>query len=81
MLGYGLDRAGSGYGHVVGVCECANEPSCSIKCGEFLDYLKPVSFSRRTVLHEVSKVWGSPEICPGFFRYTVCTWGITRAET
>jgi hypothetical protein len=24
------------------------------KCGEFLDWLKPVSFSRRTVLHGVS---------------------------
>jgi hypothetical protein len=24
---------------VVGSCEHGNEPSCSIKCGEFLDYL------------------------------------------
>jgi hypothetical protein len=22
---------------VVGCCECGNEPSCCIKCGEFLD--------------------------------------------
>jgi hypothetical protein len=22
---------------VAGTCECGNEPSCSIKCGEFLD--------------------------------------------
>jgi len=35
--GYGLDRAGSGYGQVAGTCECGNEPSGSIKCGEFLD--------------------------------------------
>ena len=35
--GYGLDRAGSGYGQVVGTCECGNEPSGSVKCGEFLD--------------------------------------------
>jgi len=34
---YGLDRAGSGYGKVAGTCECGNEPSGSIKCGEFLD--------------------------------------------
>jgi len=34
---YGLDRAGSGYGQVAGTCECSNEPSGSINCGEFLD--------------------------------------------
>ena len=38
--GYGLDRAGLGQGQVTGTCECGNEPSSSIKCGEFLDYLK-----------------------------------------
>jgi hypothetical protein len=32
--GYGLDRAGSGSGEMAGTC---NEPSGSIKCGEFLD--------------------------------------------
>jgi hypothetical protein len=35
--GYGLDRAGLGQGRVEGTCECGNEPSCSIKCEEFLD--------------------------------------------
>ena len=39
MWGYGLDRAGSGYGQVAGTCECGDEPSGSIKCREFLDYL------------------------------------------
>ena len=34
---YGLDRCGSGQGHVVGTCVCGNEPSGSVKCGEFLD--------------------------------------------
>ena len=34
---YELDTAGSGYGQVAGICECGNEPSGSIKCGEFLD--------------------------------------------
>jgi hypothetical protein len=38
-----------------GTCECDNETSSSIKCGEFLDSYKPVSFSRRTLLHGVSK--------------------------
>ena len=35
--GYGLDRAGSGYGKVAVSCECGNEHSGSIKCGEFLN--------------------------------------------
>ena len=33
----GLDWAGPGQGQVVDACECGNEPSGSIKCGEFLD--------------------------------------------
>ena len=37
MLGYGVDRAGSGQGQVAGSCECGNEALCSIKYGEFLD--------------------------------------------
>ena len=35
--GYGLDRAGTGQGQVAGTCECGNEASGSLKCGEFLD--------------------------------------------
>jgi hypothetical protein len=31
------DRAGSGQRQVAGTCECDNEPSGCIKCGEFLD--------------------------------------------
>jgi len=37
IWGHGLDRAGSGSGQVAGTCECGEEPSGSIKCGEFLD--------------------------------------------
>ena len=37
MWGHGLERGGSGQGQVAGICECGNEPSSSIKCGEFLD--------------------------------------------
>ena len=37
MLGYLLDRAGSGYGQMAGTCECGNESPDSIKCGEFVD--------------------------------------------
>ena len=38
-VGRGLDCSGSGQGEVVGVgfCECGNEPSVSIKYGDFLD--------------------------------------------
>ena len=36
----GLDWSGWGWGQVAVSCECGNEPSSSIKCGEFLDLLK-----------------------------------------
>jgi hypothetical protein len=41
-VGYGPDWAGSGCRQVAGNCECGNEPSGSIKCEEFLDYLQTV---------------------------------------
>jgi hypothetical protein len=44
---------GSGCGQVTGCCEFGNEPSGSIKYGEFRDLL--VSFSGRTLLYAVSK--------------------------
>jgi hypothetical protein len=50
MWGYGLDRAGLGYGQVAGTCECGNETSGSIIYGKYLGCL-----SRRTVLHGESK--------------------------
>jgi hypothetical protein len=37
VVGYGLDRSGFGSGQVAISWECGNEPSGSIKCGEFLD--------------------------------------------
>ena len=37
MWVYGLDWAGPGYGQEADGCECGNEPSGSVKCGEFLD--------------------------------------------
>jgi hypothetical protein len=36
----GLDRSGSGQGQVAGCCEYGDEPSNSIKCGEFLELLR-----------------------------------------
>ena len=32
-----LNRSDPGEGQVAGTCESGNEPSGSIKCGEFLD--------------------------------------------
>jgi hypothetical protein len=40
IWGHGLDRSGSGQGQVVGTCECGNAISGSIKCGEFLEWLR-----------------------------------------
>jgi hypothetical protein len=37
--GRGLDSSGSGQGPVAGYCEHDNEPSGSIKCGEFFNWL------------------------------------------
>jgi hypothetical protein len=55
MRGHGVDRTGSIYGQVPGTCESGNEISGSIKCVLFLDLLGNLSFSRRTLLHGVSK--------------------------
>ena len=38
--GHGLDRHGSGQGQVANPCECGNEISSFIKCGEFLDQVR-----------------------------------------
>jgi len=35
--GYGPDCSGTGKVQVPGTCNCGNEPSGSIKCGEFLE--------------------------------------------
>jgi hypothetical protein len=61
-VGYGLDQSGSGQEVVAGSCECGDEPSGCIKCGEFLSTLGRVSFSERTLLHGVSSV---QVICKG----------------
>jgi hypothetical protein len=50
---HGLDRSGSGYGQVAGCFECGNESSVSMKCGEFLEYGRTVSFSGRPLLDGV----------------------------
>ena len=40
MQVYGLDWAGTGQRQVEDACECGDEPSGSVKCGEFLDQLQ-----------------------------------------
>jgi len=37
MRVYGLDCVCPGYNQVADACECGNEPSVTVKCGEFLD--------------------------------------------
>ena len=37
MWVYGLDWTGPGQRQVADACECGNEPSGSMKCGEFVD--------------------------------------------
>ena len=37
MWEHRLDGCGSEEGLLVGTCDCGNEPSNTIKCGEFLD--------------------------------------------
>ena len=38
--GNGLDLYGSGQGQVADFCQYSDQPSGSIKCGEFLEYLR-----------------------------------------
>jgi len=60
---------------VAGSCECGNELSGAIKCGNFLTTWRPVSFSKRTVLHGVSNRIAS--ICTGLCRvFTGPTCGV-----
>ena len=40
MWVYGLVWAGPGQRQVADACECGNEHSGSVKCGEFLDQLQ-----------------------------------------
>jgi hypothetical protein len=37
MGGHGLDQSGLGLGQLADCCEDGDEPSGSIKCGEFLE--------------------------------------------
>jgi hypothetical protein len=37
MWVYGVDLAGTVKRQLADACECGNEPSGSVKCGEFLD--------------------------------------------
>ena len=59
MWVYGLELAGPGQRHVADACECGNEPSCSVKCGEFRDQLQTSQLLKKDSApwsKEVSKV-------------------------
>jgi hypothetical protein len=46
--GHRLDESGSEWGQVACCCECVNEPSVCIKCGEFLDKLRNCQLLNKT---------------------------------
>ena len=48
-----LDCSGPGYGKVACCCECDNEPSCSIQCGEFLSHLRICQLLRKDCYMEL----------------------------
>ena len=50
MSGHRLDSAGWGQGLSAGCCKHGNEPSGSVKCGWFLDWLRNACLSRRTLI-------------------------------
>jgi hypothetical protein len=52
--GHGLGCCGSGWRQVGGVCECGNEPSGSIKCGEFLEWLRYCSLVMKVVVTHIT---------------------------
>jgi len=51
----GLDSYGLEKGQLETSCKSGNEKSCSKICGEFIQYLRTGSFSRRILLQGVSK--------------------------
>jgi hypothetical protein len=55
-IGCGVVASGSGLGTSGRLFESDNEPWCYIEGGEFLTSLVTVSFSRRTLIHGVSKL-------------------------
>ena len=56
MWVYGLDWAGPGQGWVAEACECGNETSVSLKCGEFLDQLQTCQLLKKDcTLEQVNK--------------------------
>jgi hypothetical protein len=54
-------------------CECGNEPPCSVKCGEFLDWLRTYQLLNKDcapssylfVLYEMYKHWSTNAVCQG----------------
>ena len=63
MWGHGLDSAGSGQGQVVSTCECGNEHSGSIKCGEFLDWVRTGQLLKKDCAPQSQKVSEEVKIC------------------
>ena len=72
MWVYGLDWAGPGQRDVADACECGNELSGSVKCGEFLEQLQTSQLLKKDsapwskqVLHGC-ETWTVTEIMKSF---------------
>jgi hypothetical protein len=50
----GLESCGSGNVQVVGCCKQGDEPSSSVKCREFCDYLRETASLKSALLCDVS---------------------------
>jgi hypothetical protein len=51
--GHAMNWSSSVYGQVMGSCECGNGNLGSINCGYFMIIKGNISFSRKTLLHDV----------------------------
>ena len=52
---------------MVGTCDCGNEPSCTIKCGEFLDSLKTYQLIKKD-----SVPWSKYVLCSKLVISVMC---------
>ena len=66
MRVYGLDWAGPEQGQVTETCECGNEPSGSVKCGEFLDQRQTSQILKKDSAPCSKEVCKSPWILAAF---------------
>ena len=67
-----MKLSGLGQGQVAGCCECGNETSCSIKCGEFPEQLRICQLLRKDSVPWSSLVIAFPTKLLYAFLVTIC---------